>query len=44
MIHEPFLSQFCKLIHQKRFDIGGILRDKIRQSTNIKDIWKRKAE
>ena len=31
MIHEAFLSQCCQLIHQK-FDIVGILRDKIQQN------------
>ena len=31
MIHEAFLSQFCQLIH-KKFDIVGILRDKMGQS------------
>ena len=34
---------FAKLIHQ-RFGIPGIVRDKIRQSTHIQDIWKRKVD
>ena len=35
-----FMSQLCQLIHQ-RFDIAGILKDKILQSIHIQDIWKR---